>query len=213
MARHIDTVRRLWRGEAIAFTGGAGNEVQVKILPRPIQSELPVWVTAFGTVETFQMAGEIGANMLTHLLGQSVELVAEKIAIYRKAWRDHGHKGKGHVTLMLHTFVGEDSDRVREIVRIPFCNYLKSSLDLLIGLAKGAGLEIDPKHITDENADALVTHAFNRYYETCGLFGTPDTCLQMIDKLKAAGIDEIACLIDFGVDNNSVMESLNYLNM
>ena len=213
MARHIDTVRRLWRGEAIPFIGGAGNEVQVKILPRPIQSELPVWVTAFGTVETFQMAGEIGANMLTHLLGQSVELVAEKIAIYRKAWRDHGHKGKGHVTLMLHTFVGEDSDRVREIVRIPFCNYLKSSLDLLIGLAKGAGLEIDPKHITDENADALVTHAFNRYYETCGLFGTLDTCLQMIDKLKAAGIDEIACLIDFGVDIDSVMESLDYLNM
>lgn len=213
MARHIDTVRRLWRGEAVPFIGGAGNEVQVKILPRPVQRELPVWVTAFGTVETFQMAGEIGANMLTHLLGQSVELVAEKIAIYRKAWRDHGHKGKGHVSLMLHTFVGKDYDRVREIVRIPFCNYLKSSLDLLIGLAKGAGLEVDPKHITQQNVDALVAHAFNRYYETCGLFGTPDTCLQMIDKLEAAGIDEIACLIDFGVDIDSVMGSLDYLKL
>lgn len=212
MASHIDTVRRLWRGESLPFIGGAGNEVQVKILPRPAQRELPVWVTAFGTIETFQMAGEIGANILTHLLGQSIELVGEKIAIYRKAWRDHGHKGKGQVSLMLHTFVGEDADRAREIVRIPFCNYLKSSLDLLIGLAKGAGTEIDPKHITDENADALVAHAFNRYYETCGLFGTPDTCLQMIDKLKAAGIDEVACLIDFGVDIDSVMESLDYLN-
>jgi natural product biosynthesis luciferase-like monooxygenase protein len=213
MARYIDTVRRLWRGEPLPFIGGAGNEVQVKILPRPVQSELPVWVTAFGTVETFQMAGEIGANVLTHLLGQSVELVAEKIAIYRKAWRDHGHKGKGHVSLMLHTFVGEDSDRAREQVRIPFCNYLKSSLDLLIGLAKGAGPEVDPRHITDENADALVTHAFNRYYETCGLFGTPDACLRMVDKLKAAGIDEIACLIDFGIDTDSVMKSLDYLNL
>ena len=213
MARHIETVRRLWRGESIPFIGGAGNEVQVRILPRPVQRELPVWVTAFGTVETFQMAGEIGANMLTHLLGQSVELVAEKIAIYRKAWREHGHEGSGHVTLMLHTFVGDDFDRVREKVRVPFCNYLKSSLDLLIGLAKGAGLEVDPKHITEQNVDALVTHAFNRYYETCGLFGTPDTCLQMIDKLKAAGVDEIACLIDFGVDADSVMSSLDYLNL
>ena len=213
MARHIEIVRRLWRGESIPFIGGAGNEVQVRILPRPVQRELPVWVTAFGTVETFQMAGEIGANMLTHLLGQSVELVAEKIAIYRKAWRDHGHRGSGHVTLMLHTFVGDDFDRVREKVRVPFCNYLKSSLDLLIGLAKGAGLDVDPKHITEQNVDALVIHAFNRYYETCGLFGTPDTCLLMIDKLKAAGIDEIACLIDFGVDADSVMSSLDYLNL
>ena len=212
MASYIDTVRRLWRGEAVPFIGGAGNEVQVRILPRPVQRELPVWVTAFGTVETFQLAGEIGANMLTHLLGQSVELVAEKIAIYRKAWRDHGHEGAGHVTLMLHTFVGENYDAVREKVRAPFCNYLKSSLDLLIGLAKGAGLEVDSKHITEQNADALVAHAFNRYYETCGLFGTPDSCLRMVDKLKAVGIDEIACLIDFGVDADSVMSSLDYLN-
>ncbi|HYP26891.1 MAG TPA: MupA/Atu3671 family FMN-dependent luciferase-like monooxygenase [Blastocatellia bacterium] len=213
MAGHIETVRRLWRGESLPFIGGAGNEVQVKILPRPVQRELPVWVTAFGSVETFQMAGEIGANMITHLLGQSVELVAEKIAIYRKAWRDHSHEGSGHVTLMLHTFVGEDFDAVREKVRVPFCNYLKSSLDLLIGLAKGAGLEVDPKHITEQNADALVTHAFNRYYETCGLFGTPDTCLRMVDKLKAAGIDEIACLIDFGVDAASVLSGLDHLNL
>jgi natural product biosynthesis luciferase-like monooxygenase protein len=213
MAKHIEIVRKLWRGESIPFIGGAGNEVQVKILPRPVQRELPVWVTAFGSVETFQMAGEIGANMLTHLLGQSVELVAEKVAIYRKAWRDHGHgPGPGHVTLMLHTFVGEDFDAVREKVRIPFCNYLKSSLDLLIGLAKGAGLEVDPKHITEQNIDALVSHAFNRYYETCGLFGTPQTCMQMIPKLKAAGIDEVACLIDFGVDADSVLSSLHYLN-
>ena len=213
MARYIETVRRLWRGESIPFIGGAGNEVQVRILPRPVQRELPVWVTAFGTVETFQMAGEIGAYMLTHLLGQSVELVAEKIAIYRNAWRDHGHEGTGHVTLMLHTFVGDDFDRVREKVRVPFCNYLKSSLDLLIGLAKGAGMDVDPKHITEQNVDALVAHAFNRYYETCGLFGTPDTCLRMIDKLKAAGVDEIACLIDFGVDADSVMSSLDYLSL
>lgn len=213
MARHIETVRRLWRGETIPFPGGVGKEVQVRTLPRPVQGELPVWVTAFGTIETFQLAGEIGANMLTHLLGQSIELVEEKIAIYRKAWREHGHAGSGHVSLMLHTFVGEDSDRVREKVRIPFCNYLKSSLDLLIGLAKGAGLDVDPKHMTEQNIDALVTHAFNRYYDTCGLFGTPDTCLQMIDKLKAAGIDEVACLIDFGVDADSVIASLNYLNL
>ncbi len=213
MARYIETVRRLWRGESAPFIGGAGNEVQVKILPRPVQRELPVWVTAFGTVETFQMAGEIGANMLTHLLGQSVELVAEKIAIYRKAWRDHGHEGSGHVTLMLHTFVGEDFDAVREKVRAPFCNYLKSSLDLLIGLAKSAGLDVDPRQITEQNVDALVTHAFNRYYESCGLFGTPDSCLRMIDKLKEAGIDEIACLIDFGVDADSVMSSLDYLDL
>jgi natural product biosynthesis luciferase-like monooxygenase protein len=214
MARNIEIVRKLWRGEAVSFIGGAGTEVQVKIMPRPIQRELPIWVTAFGSVETFRLAGEIGANMLTHLLGQSIELVEEKIEIYRKAWRDHGHgHGAGRVALMLHTFVGEDYDEVREKVRVPFCNYLKSSLDLLIGLVKSAGMDVDPRHLTEQNIDALVTHAFNRYYESCGLFGTPDTCLRMVERLKAAGIDEVACLIDFGLDTDSVLSGLRYLDM
>lgn len=214
MASYIETVRKLWRGESVTLTGGAGDEVHVKILPRPIQSELPVWITAFGSLETFRLAGEIGANMLTHLLGQSVELLAEKIKVYRDAWRDHSHgPGSGHVTLMLHTFVGADYGAVRDTVREPFCSYLRSSLDLLIGLSKVAGIDIDPADLTQENVDAVVAHAFNRYYDSCGLFGTPDTCARTVEKLRTVGVDEIACLIDFGVDTESVLSSLRYLKV
>jgi hypothetical protein len=35
------------------------------------------------------------------------------------------------VTLMLHTFVGDDEERVREIVREPMKGYLRSSIDLV----------------------------------------------------------------------------------
>ena len=47
----------------------------------------------------------------------------------------------------------------------------------------------------EPNADAV-----DRYLGTSGLFGTPEGCLQIIEKLKAIGVDEVACLIDFGVD-------------
>ena len=40
------------------------------------------------------------------------DLVAN-IAAYRAAYRAAGHPGDGHVTLMLHTFVGRDVDEVR----------------------------------------------------------------------------------------------------
>ncbi len=55
--------------------------------------------------------------------------------------------------------------------------------------------------------DALLEHSFERYYETSGLFGTPESCLAMIDTLKAIGVDEIACLIDFGVDSTDACSS------
>ena len=83
MFRGIETVRNLWRGNSESRRAGHGQDVDVRILPRPVQPELPVWVTAAGAPDTFRKAGEIGAHLLTHLLGQSVEELAEKIAVYR----------------------------------------------------------------------------------------------------------------------------------
>ena len=210
--RGVETVRRLWRGETVTFAGIDGQELRVKTLPRPVQRELPVWLTAAGPAETFRLAGEMGAYVLTHLLGQSMEVLAEKIALYRRSWREHGHgSDPGHVTLMLHTFVGEDEEAVREKIRRPLSNYLKSSLDQVLGLMPGAGDKIDPRDLTEENLDALVSYACNRLYENSGLCGTPARCLRMIEQLRQAGVDEIACLIDFGVDFDSVMASLQCL--
>jgi natural product biosynthesis luciferase-like monooxygenase protein len=204
----IETVRRLWRGGKVRRRDGNGTEIEVGILPRPIQRELPIWVTASGSPDTFRSAGAIGANLLTHFLTQTIEQLAEKIALYRGAWKEHGHgPGTGHVTLMLHTFVGSSVDEVREKVRGPFSDYLRSSVDLW--LARSPGQDIGD--FTEEELEDLVSYAFDRYFETSGLFGTPSTCLEMIARLKSIGVDEVGCLIDFGVDFDSVIASLHYL--
>ena len=38
----LETVRRLWRGEAVRVPDGEGRPIQVRILPRPVQPELPL---------------------------------------------------------------------------------------------------------------------------------------------------------------------------
>ena len=85
MIEQIETVRRLWRGERVSFPNPMGDQVDTLTLPRPVQEELPVWITAAGNPDTYRLAGELGGNLLTHLLGQSVDELAEKIAIYRQA--------------------------------------------------------------------------------------------------------------------------------
>ncbi|MDQ1592734.1 MAG: hypothetical protein QOG71_3361 [Pyrinomonadaceae bacterium] len=213
MTAGIESVRKLWRGETLTAAGGAGNELEVKIFPRPLQPELPVWLTAAGSAETFRMAGEIGANVLTHLLGQTFEEVAEKIAVYRDAWRQAGHEGEGHVTLMLHTFVGRDAEIVREKVYEPFCNYLRSSVGLWRSLAQSMGQDVESADFTESDMRELLARAFDRYFETSGLFGTPANCLRIVERLKAIGVNEVACLIDFGIDFASVMHGLSQLNL
>ena len=180
MLEKIETVRKLWRGEAIALRNPTGNEVSVKIYPQPIQPELPIWLTASGNPQTFQQAGEMGVNLLTHLLGQSVDELAEKIALYRQSRQQHGHIGLGHVTLMLHTFLGTESAAVREKVRYPFYTYLSSSVELMSTLAQIMGFSADLSSVTEDDMAAILAYAFDRYYETSGLMGTVSTCLPIV---------------------------------
>src|SRR5206468_12988227 len=144
--------------------------------------------------------------------------------MYRKAWQERGHAGEGRVTLMLHTFVGEDLDAVRETVREPFSDYLRSSVDLLKNSPWGFAparlspdaqvrkLSTGPANLTEDELSVLLEHAFDRYFENSSLFGTPDVCLRMVEKLRAIGVNEIACLTDFGVDSSQVIDSLGLLN-
>ncbi|MFL6127957.1 MAG: MupA/Atu3671 family FMN-dependent luciferase-like monooxygenase [Mycobacteriales bacterium] len=207
----IETVRALWRGGTVERPNGRGRPTAVRTLPRPVQPELPVWVTAAGSPATFRAAGSSGANLLTHLLGQDLDQLAEKIGLYRTARAAAGHPGPGTVTLMLHTFVGDDPDAVRATVRGPFRGYLASSLDLIGNLARTLGLGDDVSRLDPADLDALLEHAVDRYYGTAGLFGTPEQCAAMLDRVVATGVDEVACLIDFGVPEDLVLGSLPLL--
>jgi len=223
MFESIDIVRRLWRGESVAFKNPMGQDVERTTLPRPVQAELPFWVTTAGNPETYRQAGELGANLLTHLLGQSLAEVGEKIAIYREARRAAGHDPHaGVVTLMLHTFVGKDDDDVRAIVRGPMKAYLDSSVNLVKQFAwsfpafkrpAGSTLpEVDLDSLSTEEQDAILEHAFERYFESSGLFGSVETALAQCERLAAIGVDEVGCLVDYGVPTEKVLSALHDLN-
>ena len=225
MAQGIETVRALWRGESVPTTSGDGQPIEVRMYPPPVQREPQVWITASGSPETFAFAGRSGASILTNLLVMKPEELVANVAVYRQAYRAAGHAGDGHVTLMLHTFVGQNQDDVRAKVRGPFLEYLRTSTDLinkarweLTAFAKADdrsashGVTMDLDELPKEDMDAILDHAFERYFATAGLFGTPENCLATVDRLRDMGVDEIACLIDFGVDSDSVLASLTHLD-
>ncbi len=205
----IDLFRRLWRGESVRRRAGNGGEIEVRVFPRPIQIAPPIWLASVGSPETFVEAGRLGANVLTALLRLRIEDLAERIQLYRESLLQHGHDPQaGKVTLMVHTFLGTDVDRVRAQVAGPFAEYLRSHLEF-IGPTPGS--KAGPV-LSEQDKETLLTHAFERYYTTGSLIGTVDTCLPTIDRLEEAGVDEVACLIDFGVDIESTLESLHHLN-
>src|SRR5215217_1078200 len=114
--------------------------------------------------------------------------------------------------MMMHTFIGEDAQAVLEKLRIPLTKYLKSHLNLIESGAQSLNLQVDLKQKDAETyRDQLAAFAFESYYRTSSLIGTPASCMKMIERLKEIGVDEVACLIDFGVDVDSVLENLDHL--
>ena len=211
MFRQIEEVRNLWRGQAIAARDGAGNRFEATIFPRPVQAELPVWLTCSGDPAMFEKAGELGVNVLTALMSQTIDEAAANIKLYREARARHGHDpSQGQVTLMLHTFIEENLEDCLRQARTPFCNYMKSHVELVESLIRSLNLEVD--YDREKGLEELVNFAFERYYQTASLIGTPEQCLKMVQRLKRIGVNELACLIDFGVDTDSTIESLHRLN-
>lgn len=215
MYQQIEIIHKLWRGEGIPQINSLGREVEIKTHPRPIQPELPVWITSAGNIRTFVAAGAMGANLLTNLEDQGIECLPEKIGKYRQARGENGHAPQdGIVSLMLHTFVGPDTETVRARVRQPMWEYLKSAVSLKMGgvqgcATSGAGAEACP--VDEETLDELVEMAFERYFERTALLGSIPKCKALVDELAGYGVDEIACLIDFIDDEPAILESLAHL--
>jgi natural product biosynthesis luciferase-like monooxygenase protein len=207
MFRHIELIQRLWSGETFMMAGVGGQEVPVRLLPKPLQKHLPMWITSAGSPETWVRAGEIGANILAALIGYSFEDLAERIRSYREARARRGHDPRsGVVSIMMHTFVGQSNSAVKEQVRAPFTHYLRSYFK------QYDNVRVAAEEVTEADRDAIMKAAFELYFDTNTLMGTPAKCSRVIEQLLAAGVDEVACLVDFGVDADAVLGNLQYLN-
>ena len=213
MYRGIEMVQQLWSGKQVTARSGDGKEIKVGLAPMPMQRQLPAWLTG-ASPGTFTKAGELGLRFLTNLQDQSIEELAEKIAHYRATLARHGHDSTtGHVTVLLHTFIGDDIAQVRETARQPLYRYMRSSLALMSNRVKGSkNKPLDLDALASEDLEYILASGYRRYSESASLIGTPESCAALIDRLVAIGVDEIACMIDFGIDTQTVVDNLRHLS-
>jgi natural product biosynthesis luciferase-like monooxygenase protein len=208
----VARLRELWGGQPVNVDDAQGGATQIRIYPTPVQRELPLWITAARSPASFRQAGALGTNLLTHLLDQDIDALAEKIAIYRAARAAHGHDpDTGRVTVMCHTFLADDIATVRRLARKPFCDYLKASKPLLRGLAQSRAQDVDIDALSAADMQEFVEFLYERFEGTRALLGTPQGCLDMTLRLRAAGVDEVACLLDFGPGRAAILDHLPQL--
>ena len=123
---------------------------------------------------------------------------------------------------MLHTYVAQSRDEAERVAREPMKDYLRSAAGLIKQYAwafpafkKPEGVsnpfELDLGSLSEEELKGILDFAFLRYFEDSGLFGTVEDCVARVEELKRIGVDEVACLIDYGIPVRQVLDGLRPL--
>jgi natural product biosynthesis luciferase-like monooxygenase protein len=203
----VSQVRLLWSGRAIRRRNGAGQSAEVRILPRPIQRELPVWLTA-SSERTFRRAGALGVNALTTMQMQGAGSLQGNIAAYRTERERAGFDPKkGRVVVMLHTFVADTESEAIATARAPLTAYFRAHAEL----RRDAARNQSGGEPVNAALDDLVETSVEDYLAHRSLIGSVDSCVALLHRLRALGVDEVACLIDFGVEAETVLTHLTHL--
>jgi natural product biosynthesis luciferase-like monooxygenase protein len=212
MFEKIAMIQKLWRGEKVLLPNGAGVMTEVGILPAPIQPELPMWLTGQSD-DSFLGAGKLGFNVLTanFALRHSLKDFVRKAHIYRDEIQAR-HGRLGHITLMAHTFVGKNRDEIKAIAEPAMARYLRVNIGMQKDNSVGAKQTTGFSAVTEKESEILIRNqVINDLHSPLSFIGTVDECARKAESMSENGVDEIACLIDFGIGYESVMASLERL--
>jgi natural product biosynthesis luciferase-like monooxygenase protein len=199
----VHTLRGLWRGEPYPIQG---RTEELKVFPATVRGEIPLWLTTSGNPETYRSAARAGVGVLTHLAQQTLPELTARIGEYRREFVACGHLGRPHVVLMLHTYLADEREAVEARVREPLQRYLASAMELFHSPGSEGGV------LSPARALMAVRPAVQRYLRgEAGLFGSVDEAEERVRTFQKAGVDEIACLIDFGVAKDLVLAGLEEL--
>ena len=199
----LHDLRRLWKSQSVPFHDPEGRYFEARIALAPL-ADIPLSMTVSNRPDQFEAAAEQGLDVLTHLLEQDIEQLARNIECYRRAWHAfHGDDGPpGRVVLMLHTYVGVNDAEAVAVAQPLLARYLAGARDALRSLAPD--LEVHAQ-------DPLIETATRRLIADRSLVCGPCTAMQRLQRLHRLGVDEVACLIDFGLPLDVVNAGLEQL--
>jgi alkanesulfonate monooxygenase SsuD/methylene tetrahydromethanopterin reductase-like flavin-dependent oxidoreductase (luciferase family) len=176
----MDILRKAWTEDAFAYEGAYYRFPATTVYPRPLQRpHPPIWI-ASTTPPTLQYAVKhrypvLGSALLT--LSRAKEYYAQ----YQSMLAEDGQDPATAVfALSRRTYVSEDRAEVRQVAER--CAAFHYAWAKQMGIAK-----VGP------HGDLTFDELFDSSY----LFGTPEECLGILEELRAMGIHDIICNLNF----------------
>ncbi len=207
-----------WTEETFEWQGKTFQIPKRSVHPKPIQDpHPPIWM-ATSSPEGHAVAGKLGLGLLSFTIGVPPAELAFRIQLYRDALKEAKPIGKfvnprAAAFTMVHC-ADTDEQAKREAAESVVW-YFKKSISLIGSLAAWQeGKELGSYSYTAGLKDmSLDSFSFELLDDMDAIIvGSPEKCIEKVNKYKEAGIDQLLCLLNpYNIPHKSVMRSVELL--
>lgn len=209
-AEGLKVIQKAFTEDPFMFYGEHYKIPPRSLVPKHIQRPYPPLSTAATSPESHTLAAEefgIGVMSWSSFLG--FDSLADSISAYRKAAEKRKKAGdyiNETVGVLVQGYCAETDERAAEEAGAQNLQWLKLAIDgypRLAKLSKDYAYMNEVKDVQDklDNLDYFVNAS------GAAIFGSPDSCIEQIEKFEEIGADEVLIRID-SVSHDKIMKSI-----
>ncbi|WP_314588651.1 LLM class flavin-dependent oxidoreductase [Paenibacillus terrigena] len=122
---NLTLLQELNRHSKLTWKGAFRSDLQdAEIAPRPIQSELPIWIGVGGTPASAALAGTYGTGMALAILGGDPSKLQHLVKTYRQAGKNAGHDPQHlQVGITSHGYIAKTTEQAFNEFYPYYANY------------------------------------------------------------------------------------------
>jgi alkanesulfonate monooxygenase SsuD/methylene tetrahydromethanopterin reductase-like flavin-dependent oxidoreductase (luciferase family) len=214
-AEALDVVVGAWTNDVFEWQGRWFKVPPRRVLPKPIQKpHPPVWVASTNP-DSHTMAGKMGLGLLSFTIGVPPSELAERIKLYRTALASVEPATKvvnprAATFTMVHC--AETNAEARRNAERSVMWYFRRSLELVGSVAAWQeGRELGTYAYAQVLRDLDTGSVSFDMLDEMGavIVGDPTRCIERVREYRAAGCDQLLCLMQpYAIPPDAVMRSI-----
>jgi alkanesulfonate monooxygenase SsuD/methylene tetrahydromethanopterin reductase-like flavin-dependent oxidoreductase (luciferase family) len=211
-AEALAIIKKAWTQPTFSHKGTWHSYENVMCTPKPYQQPHPPIRIAATTPDTFPTLGTQGYSLFAAVRLGTISDLAPDLDVYRAAYKDAGHPGKGQVFLRIPVYV---ADTKEQAITEPEASLMQFYRNMAVQLAESASQAgTNPHELRSERSQALGNLTFEQARREKVVVGTPEMVRDRLLELKEElGLDGILAELNCGgqIPHDGVMRSLRLL--
>ncbi len=188
-------IRRAWSGETFEHSGDHYSFPKLRLHPLPLQDEVPIWVAASRTRDSFDWAGREGFRIMMNQYPMTPDEAHERFAWYLDARKAAGHP-EGQHEAMMSVFLHIADTEEQAIAEAKLAVQEHANLFRLLF----SGDQWNEDYAGDESVFEFLAPDgdLERMFRERTCIGTPEQVIERISRYRDWGFTEMSFIVRTG---------------